>query len=96
MKKYFFFKEYLLHSTPNVLAISSVQTQEVNFDAIEKELPVGAKIKYESVKTIITGEKFIVYGEYLPLATELKENVATEAISIDEVLGDQETLPSVN
>jgi hypothetical protein len=47
------------------------------------------------VQTVIEGGRFIVYGEYaLPAA--LEEIVARESIDIEEVLGDQETLPSLN
>jgi hypothetical protein len=56
---------------------------------------VNAQIKMDTVQTVIEGGRFIVYGEYA-LPTALEEIVARESIDIEEVLGDQETLPSLN
>jgi hypothetical protein len=47
------------------------------------------------VQTVIEGGRFIVFGEY-GLPASLEEIVARESIDIEEVLGDQETLPSLN
>jgi hypothetical protein len=95
MKKQFFFKEYLIRGDDATKAIRHVATVEVDFAQIEQELPFGAQIKPETVQTVIEGGRFIVFGEYgLPVA--LEEIVARESIDIEEVLGDQETLPSLN
>jgi hypothetical protein len=95
MKKQFFFKEYLIRGDDETKAIRHVATVEVDFAQIEQELPSGAQIKSETVQTVIEGGRFIVFGEYgLPAA--LEEIVARESIDIEEVLGDQETLPSLN
>ncbi len=95
MKKQFFFKEYLIAGDDQTRSVRGVATLEVDFAQIEQELPVGAQIKMDSVQTVIEGGRFVVYGEYaLPAA--LEEIVARESIDIQEVLGDQETLPSLN
>ncbi|CAA9302843.1 MAG: hypothetical protein AVDCRST_MAG56-5646 [uncultured Cytophagales bacterium] len=95
MKKQFFFKEYLIRGDDETKAIRHIATVEVDFAHIEQELPLGAQIKTETVQTVIEGGRFIVYGEYaLPVA--LEEIVARESIDIEQVLGDQETLPSMN
>jgi hypothetical protein len=95
MKKQFFFKEYLIRGDEETKAIRQVATVEVDFAHIEQELPSGAQIKPETVQTVIEGGRFIVYGEYaLPVA--LEELIARDSINIEEVLGDQETLPSIN
>ncbi len=95
MKKYFFFKEYLLSGDADTRAIRNVATVEVDFDRIEQELPVDARINPATVQTVIEGGRFIVYGEYT-LPTPLEALVTRDAIDIEQVLGDQETLPSVN
>jgi hypothetical protein len=95
MKKQFFFKEYLIQGDAETRTLRSVATVEVDFARIEQELPEGARIDQNKIQTVIEGGRFIVYGEYtLPVAIE--ELVARDAIDIQQVLGDQETLPSVN
>jgi hypothetical protein len=96
MKKLFFFKEYLIHGDAVSKAIRGVATIEVDFAQIEKDLPVGAFIKPETVQTVIEGGRFMVYGEYVLPAATLEEVVASESIDIAQVLGDEEKLPSMN
>lgn len=96
MKKLFFFKEYIYYSEFESKTSQYVATVEVDYDAIEQELPTGARIKYETVQTVVEGGKFIVHGEYtfsdvLPNAIS-----ATDSIDISEVLGDEGILPSAN
>ncbi|QHT69164.1 hypothetical protein GXP67_22235 [Rhodocytophaga rosea] len=96
MKKLFFFKEYTYYSEFESKTSHYVATVEVDYDEIEKELPSGARIKYETVQTMIEAGKFIVYGEYtfsdvLPNAIS-----ATESIDISQVLGEEGILPSAN
>lgn len=95
MKKYYFFKEYLLTGDSELTMIKTVATVEVDFAKIEQELPLGAQIKLETVQTVIEGGRFILYGEYSLPAT-VEEIIARESIDIDQVLGDEETLPSLN
>jgi hypothetical protein len=95
MKKLFFFKEYEIYSEFETKAIRGLATIEVDFDQLGKDLPLGAEIRPETVRTQIEGSRFIVYGEYVLPATIL-ETVAKEAIELDDLLGDQEKLPSVN
>jgi len=73
-----------------------VATVDVDFDEIERSLPEGAAIKHQTVQTVVEGGKFIVYGEYTIPGEALEEAVAKEAINIEEVLGDEGMLPSVN
>jgi hypothetical protein len=96
MKKHFFFREYIYYSEFEGKSIKFVATLEVDFNEIEKGLPAGAIIKHDTVKTVIEGGKFVVYGEYTLLQSALEEIAATEAIKIDEVLGNEGLLPSVN
>jgi hypothetical protein len=96
MKKLFFFKEYNYYSEFESKTSHYVATVEVDYDQIEQELPTGAKIKYETVQTMVEAGKFIVYGEYtfsdvLPNAIS-----AADSIDISEVLGDEGILPSAN
>ena len=95
MKKYFFFKEYLITGDSQPTIIKALATIEVDFARIEQELPIGAQIKMETVQTQIEGGRFIVYGEY-SLPVSLEELVTKEAIDLDQVLGDEENLPSLN
>jgi hypothetical protein len=64
MKKHFFFKEYIYYNEFESKSTNFVSRVEVDYDQIEKQLPVGAKIKYETIQTVIENGKFIVYGEY--------------------------------
>lgn len=95
MKQYFFFKEYLISGDSQLTIIKGVATVEVDFARIEQELPTGAQIKIETVQTHIEGGRFVVYGEY-SLPVSLEELVTKEAIDLDQVLGDEENLPSLN
>lgn len=95
MKKQFFFKEYLIRGDDETKAIRLIATVEVDFAHIEQELPPGAQIKPETVQTVIEGGRFIVYGEYA-VPAPLEDLVAHDSINIEQVLGDQETLPSLN
>lgn len=100
MKKNFFVKEYLISfdhdKAISVIQTSSVSTIEVDFDQIEKQLPIGSKINKETVQTVIQIDKFIVYGEYSRIEPILPELATTESIELTDVLGDESVLPSVN
>jgi hypothetical protein len=96
MKKLFFVKEYPIQGGMAGLTLRSLATIEVDFNRIESELPPGAQIKYESVQTVIDGGNLVVFGEYTSLASAAEEMLARESIDIQQVLGDQEILPSVN
>jgi len=96
MKKHFFFKEYTYYSEFESKRSRFVATLEVDYEQIERDLPQGAKIKLESVQTVVEAGKFIVYGEYTMIESSLSEKVATEAIEITQVLGEEGLLPSAN
>lgn len=96
MKKQFFFKEYLIPGDAETRMIRSVSTVEVDFAQIEQELPTGARLELATVQTVIEGGRFIVYGEYTTLPATPEEIVAQESINLEQVLGDQEMLPSIN
>ena len=96
MKKQYFFKEYPIYGDFDIKSTKLVPTVEVDFDEIEKGLPTGSRIRHATVQTVIVGEKFVVYGEYSTQEAAMKQAVATESIDIDDVLGDADTLPSVN
>ncbi len=96
MKKHYFIKEYLYHSDFESKSSGVLATVEVDYGQIERNLPLGASIKYETVHTMLENGKLIVYGEYtLPLTT-LEEVVMKESIDIDQVLGEEGLQPSVN
>ena len=95
MKKYFFFKDYLIAGDSQISMIKGISTVEVDFAQIENELPPGAIIKQETLQTMVEGGRFIVYGEYsLPVLME--DLIAKDSIDIEQVLGDEGTLPSFN
>ncbi|MDJ1469305.1 hypothetical protein QNI19_32830 [Cytophagaceae bacterium DM2B3-1] len=101
MKKNFFVKEYLISfdhdKAISIVQTSSVSTIEVDFEQIEKQLPIGSKINQSTVQTVVKGDKFIVYGEYSRIEPEFPEPAAAaETIELKEVLGDETILPSVN
>lgn len=96
MRKQYFFKEYLYYSEFESKTTHSVATLEVDFDKIERELPAGAKIKHETVQTVVEAGKFIVYGEYTLSTSLVDEVLAADSIDISQVLGEEGLLPSAN
>lgn len=96
MKKHLFFKEYIYYNEFESKTTGSVSLLEVDYEQIEKGLPIGAKIKLETVQTVVEGGKYIVYGEYSILETSFNEMVSTEAIDLTQVLGEEGILPSAN
>jgi hypothetical protein len=95
MKKYYFFKDYLIAGDSQRGIIRGTSTVEVDFAQIEQELPIGAQIKIETLQTVVEGGRFLVYGEYT-LPVSMEELVAKDSIDLDQVLGDEESLPSLN
>ena len=96
MKKYLFFKEYTYYNEFESKTTGFVSLLEVDYEQIERELPTGAKIKLETVQSIVEAGKFIVYGEYSIFEESLNEMVSTEAIDLTQVLGEEGILPSAN
>jgi hypothetical protein len=96
MKKLFFVKEYPIGGETSSLNLRAVSTIEVDFSRIENDLPPGSQIRHDTVQTVISGGSLVVFGEYSSLVAAAEEMVARESIDIEQVLGDQEMLPSVN
>lgn len=96
MRKHFFFKEYIYFNEFESKTTGFVSTVDVDYEQIERELPTGAKIKLETIQTVIEAGKFIVYGEYTLLEASLDEMVATTSIDISQMLGEEGILPSAN
>jgi hypothetical protein len=96
MKKHFFFKEYIYYNEFESRTTGFVSLLDVDYEQIERELPTGAKIKLETVQTVVEAGKFIVYGEYSMIEASLSEMVSTDAIELTQVLGEEGILPSAN